>query len=78
MNVLNTSTLTRRFAPPSPRGRGIVLRSFPLPLGGWREAPGEGRIYATVCLMNPYQRPVQRDEQNKNQAFDESQNATNL
>src|SRR5262245_20302317 len=27
------STLTRRFAPPSPRGRGIVLKSFPLPLG---------------------------------------------
>jgi uncharacterized protein DUF6152 len=27
------STLTRRFAPPSLSGRGIVLKSFPLPLG---------------------------------------------
>src|SRR5262245_28231893 len=27
------STLTRRFAPPSPSGRGTILKSFPLPLG---------------------------------------------
>src|SRR5262245_593838 len=27
------STLTRRFAPPSPRGRGTIFRPFPLPLG---------------------------------------------
>jgi len=27
------STLTRRFAPPSPSGRGIILKTFPLPLG---------------------------------------------
>src|SRR5438093_6967290 len=33
--------------PPSPRGRGTVLKSFPVPLGrGWREAPGEGRRIA--------------------------------
>src|SRR5262245_17998387 len=27
------STLTRRFAPPSPNGRGIVFKIVPLPLG---------------------------------------------
>src|SRR5262245_34303875 len=31
--VRSPSTLTRRFAPPSPSGRGIVLKPFPLPLG---------------------------------------------
>src|SRR5262245_47255671 len=29
----STSTLTRRFARPSPRGRGIDLKIAPLPLG---------------------------------------------
>src|SRR5262245_17998385 len=27
------STLTRRFAPPSPSGRGTILKTIPLPLG---------------------------------------------
>src|SRR5437879_6034334 len=35
----HTSTLTRRFAPPSPTGRG------------WRETPGEGRNLAVIFLV---------------------------
>src|SRR5262245_20309420 len=42
---IKNSTLTRRFAPPSPMGRGTGFQVIPPPPGrGWREAPGEGRI----------------------------------
>src|SRR5438552_19103281 len=32
-NSYGALTLSRRFAPPSPKGRGTILKSFPLPLG---------------------------------------------
>src|SRR5262245_2782958 len=41
--VMSTETLTRRFAPPSPKRRGATPQTSPSPPGrGWREAPGEG------------------------------------
>src|SRR5256885_17031933 len=52
-NYSALSTLTRRFAPPSPSGRG------------WREAPGEGRKRAIILhdatLYHSYRNPQRRD-----------------
>ena len=42
------STLTRRFAPPSPNGRGTFLKSFPLPLG---EGGAKRRVRVAVTTI---------------------------
>ena len=53
--MTRASTLTRRFARPSTRGRGRMFRSFPLPLGeggAKRRVRVEGRIYG--ILSDPW------------------------
>jgi hypothetical protein len=53
------STLTRRFAAPSPSGRGTTFKSFPLPLG---EGAAKRRVrveIATVSLSSQPSTPVE-------------------
>ena len=50
MKYVVTSTLTRRFAPPSPSGRGNDVKIVPLPLG---EGGAKRRVRVEVTTRIP-------------------------